>query len=398
MRRALTLILALLAVDAAAAAPTAFFNVNVIPMTDERVLPAQTVMVEDGVITVIGPVDAVPLPGDARIIDGTDRYLIPGLAEMHAHVPGDEDDLDRVLTLFAANGVTTIRGMLGRPSHLALRQQLLDGERFGPRLITSGPSLNGNSVSGPADGERQVRDQHSAGYDFLKIHPGLTAAEYRAIANTANELGMPFAGHVPVPVGLDGVFAAGMATIDHLDGYLESTPYFNALIGRYGNRIGKGKFTLDGVTYTLATNDGENHLHGGLKGFDKVVWDAVAMETVEGPALTLLYVSADGEEGFVAELFEIPGEGDEENPPNGNQDTKPDIIPRDIPQSAHQPEDDGGEGVLEEVLGKTDHRRGDDVHHHDQDPDDHHDGHDDEPDVKGDRKKDQQAFLGKCHG
>ena len=220
MKRSLTLILALLAVDAVTAAPTVFFNVNVIPMTDERVLPAQTVMVEDGVITVIGPVDAVPLPDEAEIVDGTDRYLLPGLAEMHAHVPGDEDDLDRVLTLFAANGVTTIRGMLGRPSHLALRQELLDGERFGPRLITSGPSLNGNSVSGAADGERKVRDQHSAGYDFLKIHPGLTAREYEAIAGTANELGMPFAGHVPVAVGLAGVLESGMATIDHLDGYM----------------------------------------------------------------------------------------------------------------------------------------------------------------------------------
>ncbi len=220
MRQALTLLITLLITDAAVAAPTAFFNVNVIPMTEERVVPAQTVIVEDGVITLIGPVDAVPLPDDAKIIDGTDRYLVPGLAEMHAHVPGAAEDLDRVLTLFAANGVTTIRGMLGRPSHLALRQELLDDVRFGPRLITSGPSLNGNSVSGPADGERKVREQHAAGYDFLKIHPGLSAAEYRAIANTANELGMPFAGHVPVAVGLDGVFDAGMATIDHLDGYM----------------------------------------------------------------------------------------------------------------------------------------------------------------------------------
>jgi imidazolonepropionase-like amidohydrolase len=220
MKRILTLLVTFLAVDAALAAPTAFFNVNVIPMTEERVLAEQTVLVEDGVITVIGPVDEVPLPEGTRVVDGTDRYLLPGLAEMHAHVPGDEEEIDRVLTLFAANGVTTIRGMLGRPSHLALRAELEAGERFGPRLITSGPSLNGNSVAGPADGERKVRDQHSAGYDFLKIHPGLTAGEYRAIAATANELGMPFAGHVPAAVGLEGVLEVGMATIDHLDGYL----------------------------------------------------------------------------------------------------------------------------------------------------------------------------------
>ncbi len=210
----------MLAVDVASAAATAFLNVNVVPMTDERVITSQTVIVEDGVVTQIGPVDSVLLPEGIQIVDGTDRYLMPGLAEMHAHVPGDAQEIDRVLTLFAANGVTTIRGMLGRPSHLALREELLQGQRFGPRLITSGPSLNGNSVTGAADGERKVRDQHAAGYDFLKIHPGLTASEYRAIAATADEVGIPFAGHVPASVGLAGALEVHMATIDHLDGYM----------------------------------------------------------------------------------------------------------------------------------------------------------------------------------
>jgi imidazolonepropionase-like amidohydrolase len=203
------------------AASTAFLNVNVVPMTENRIIEAQTVIVEDGAITVIGDVDTVPVPKDAVVVDGTDRYLMPGLAEMHAHVPDiSSKNLDRVLTLFVANGVTTIRGMLGRPSHLVLRQQLLHGEQFGPRLITSGPSLNGNSVNGPVDASRKVRAQHGAGYDFLKIHPGLTASEYNAIAATANELGIPFAGHVPASVGVTGVLDAGMATIDHLDGYI----------------------------------------------------------------------------------------------------------------------------------------------------------------------------------
>ena len=211
----------LLALDVASAASTAFLNVNVVPMTSETVIEAQTVIVENGVITVIGDVDTVPVPKEAQVVDGTDRYLMPGLAEMHAHVPEPVSmNLDRVFTLFVANGVTTVRGMLGRPSHLTLRQQLLDGDVFGPRLITSGPSLNGSSVNGPADGARKVRAQYAAGYDFLKIHPGLSAAEFAAIAETANELGMPFAGHVPVSVGVGGALAARMATIDHLDGYI----------------------------------------------------------------------------------------------------------------------------------------------------------------------------------
>lgn len=84
--------------------------------------------------------------------------------------------------------------------------------------------------------------------------------------------------------------------------YLKESPYFGALIGRYGNRIQKGKFTLNGVEYRLAVNNGANALHGGLQGFDKVVWDAKPVETPNGPSLELTYVSKDGEEGYPGNL------------------------------------------------------------------------------------------------
>ena len=210
MRPFLILFTALFVAPAVLAETAAIVNVNVIPMTSEVVLEAQTVIIKDGIIVAIGGVDLVPVPEDAELIDGTDRFLMPGLTEMHGHVTGTgEAQVGRLFSLFLANGVTTVRGMLGRQSHLELREDIAAGRVFGPRLITSGPSFNGNSVSGTTQAARMVRDQHAAGYDFLKIHPGLSRDEFHAIADAANELEIPFAGHVPVAVGIAGVLENG---------------------------------------------------------------------------------------------------------------------------------------------------------------------------------------------
>ena len=100
----------------------------------------------------------------------------------------------------------------------------------------------------------------------------------------------------------NGKFGDVVLGYNQLPGYLTNSPFFGALIGRYGNRIAKGKFTLDGQTYTLATNNAPNHLHGGVKGFDKVVWTAKPVETFYGPGLELTYLSKDGEEGYPGSL------------------------------------------------------------------------------------------------
>ncbi len=234
------MLLAAALLSPAAEATTVFVNVNVIPMTSDAVLTARTVVVEDGTIVAVGPVETVKVPPEATVVDGTDRFLMPGLGEMHAHVPAvGSSSLDRVLTLFAANGVTIIRGMLGRPDHLDLKKDLLQQRVFGPRLITSGPSLNGTSVSGVVDAQRHVVEQHAAGYDFVKIHPGLSRDEFMAIAATANDLGIPFAGHVPVAVGVEDALSSGMATIDHLDGYIAAMlPADSVGAGGYGGFFG----------------------------------------------------------------------------------------------------------------------------------------------------------------
>ena len=104
-----------------------------------------------------------------------------------------------------------------------------------------------------------------------------------------------------VPDG-DGKLGDVVLGYETLAEYVKDSPYFGALVGRYGNRIAGGKFTLDGVEYALACNEGDNHLHGGVKGFDKVVWRAEPIETDDGPALVLDYLSPDGDEGYPGNL------------------------------------------------------------------------------------------------
>jgi aldose 1-epimerase len=100
----------------------------------------------------------------------------------------------------------------------------------------------------------------------------------------------------------DGTLGDVALGYDSLDGYLKATPYFGAIIGRYGNRIGKGRFTLDGKEYKLATNNGPNALHGGIKGFDKVVWSAEPFERTGERGIVFSYTSPDGEEGYPGTL------------------------------------------------------------------------------------------------
>ncbi len=100
----------------------------------------------------------------------------------------------------------------------------------------------------------------------------------------------------------DGHLGDVVLGYDTLAAYIKDSPYFGAMIGRYGNRIAKGKFTLDGKDYTLAVNNGPNALHGGKKGFDKVVWTPKVIATSDGAALELSYVSKDGEEGYPGTL------------------------------------------------------------------------------------------------
>jgi imidazolonepropionase-like amidohydrolase len=204
--------------------PIIFEGVNVVDMETGKILKNQTVAVKNGVIDAVGQVRMVYSGQNPIVINAQGKYLIPGLAEMHAHVqPIDNlEPMKETLLLYALNGVTTIRGMLGHPRHLELRSKIESGEILGPRFFTSGPSINGNSVQSPEMGATMVRDQKKAGYDFLKLHPGLSVEKFDAIARTAREVKIPFAGHVSFAVGVWRAIDAGYASIDHLDGFVES--------------------------------------------------------------------------------------------------------------------------------------------------------------------------------
>ncbi|HWB43730.1 MAG TPA: amidohydrolase family protein [Gemmatimonadales bacterium] len=205
-------------------AVTAFVDVTVIPMDRERTIPGQTVLVRGDRIVEVGPVARVKVPDGGTRVDGRGRFLMPGLAEMHAHIPGGQvadDVVERTLFLYVAGGITTIRGMLGHPRHLELRARAARGELVSPTIYTSGPSLNGTSIPSAEAAARAVAEQKAAGYDLLKIHPGVGREAFDTLAAAARRAGMPFAGHVPEDVGIARALEARYSTIDHLDGYIE---------------------------------------------------------------------------------------------------------------------------------------------------------------------------------
>ncbi len=199
---------------------TAFVNVNVVPMDEERVLRNYTVIVEQGRVMEMGPAGRVTVPADAQRIEAAGKYLMPGLAEMHGHTPSGPF-AETVMFLYVANGVTTVRGMLGLDGHLELRRQTNSGRMIGPTLYLAGPSFNNRTVQSPQHAAERVRLQKLEGWDHLKIHPGLTVPQYDALARTASAVGMRFGGHVPADVGIVHAIEMGQLTFDHLDGYLE---------------------------------------------------------------------------------------------------------------------------------------------------------------------------------
>jgi imidazolonepropionase-like amidohydrolase len=212
-----------LADEANKGAVTAFIDVAVIPMDRERVLEHQTVVVRGGQVASVSAVRAGSLPSGAVRIDGRGKFLMPGLAEMHGHIPAQAGPFaESVMLLFVANGVTTVRGMLGNPTQFELRRAIARGDMIGPALLLASPPLSGNQVRTGAEGAAKVREYKGAGYDLLKIHEGLSRETYDSVVAAARVAGIRFGGHVPDDVGVWHALESGQSTIDHLDNYTDA--------------------------------------------------------------------------------------------------------------------------------------------------------------------------------
>ena len=198
---------------------TALTHVSLVPMTEEKVVEDQTVLVQGKTIVEIGPSTQVNIPEDALVIDGAGAYLLPGLADMHMHTHSDWLTAYPVspFKLYLANGVTTIRcfGPLGGSGQYVLdwREAIRTGKRVGPFISTCGPILYG-----PLEKPRDiVRMQKSQGFDFIKLYSFLSRQEFQVVISAARQLDFYTAGHIPFAVGLDGVIAAGLDEIAHIE-------------------------------------------------------------------------------------------------------------------------------------------------------------------------------------
>ena len=207
---------------AAAQVPIAITNVGVIDGTDSTVRANQTVIVRGNRIASVGPAASARVPAGARVVSGRGKFLVPGFWDMHVHtaIAGGRP----LLSLYVANGVTGVRDMAGDLDTLqAWRREIAQGRLVGPRMIVSGPYLEGGDVPIPHLNARNPEEARvgvdslvTLGVDFVKVHSQLNAESYFAIARRARERGIVFAGHVPRVVGSAAASDSGQKSIEHL--------------------------------------------------------------------------------------------------------------------------------------------------------------------------------------
>jgi hypothetical protein len=183
---------------------TAFVNVNVLPMDTERVLYGQTVIVRDGRIAEIGDAGKLKIPKNALRIDGRGKFLMPGFADMHAHLNSPHE-----LPLYLASGVTTVYNLNGRPAHLLWRERIVKGEMLAPSIYTCGPTIR--TAKTAEDARQIVEEQARSGYDSIKIYSFVSKEAYPVLIEEARKRKMLVVGHIPREPKFEDVMKSGMA-------------------------------------------------------------------------------------------------------------------------------------------------------------------------------------------
>ncbi len=206
----------------------AIAHVTVIDMTGAPPAPDQTVLIDKEKIIALGPANSVSIPDGARTLDARDKFLIPGLSDMHLHLTGAGEpsgSRNFFLPLLIANGITSVRDMGGYLDYLIpLREEIDEGKRVGPRIVFAGPYLDGNPPSFQpslvVSNRKQVADNVHAlvkkGVDFIKVQSMLSREAYFAIAQTCRAEHVTFSGHVPDRVTAFEAADAGQRSIEHL--------------------------------------------------------------------------------------------------------------------------------------------------------------------------------------
>ncbi len=242
------LALTCLVIGACAHAPpsTAIAFVDATVITGGNATPHQTVVVDGGRIISVGGA----APAGATIIHAAGKFLVPGFYDMHVHLPESTAHIDRVLDLALAAGITTIRGMQGKPSHLAARKRA----RVQPDLVLAGPPIRDALTTEQA--KVLVDEQKAAGYDLIKLLGGIDRAAYDALVAEAAAQQIPLVGHVPPEIGIDAALAAKQHTIEHVQGYARDDD--SALADQVKRTVDAGIWncpTLDFYTVALGPRD-----------------------------------------------------------------------------------------------------------------------------------------------
>ena len=205
--------------------PVAITHVTVIDATGAPARSDVTVVIVGDRITQLDPANRARVPKNARVVDATSKFLIPGLWDMHVHWAQKD-----YLPLFIANGVTSVRVMAGQPLHQQWRKEIEGGTLLGPRMtiastIVDGPKPwwpNSIAVSNSDEARQAVTTVKRDGADFVKVYWLLPREAYFAIADEAKKQGIPFAGHLPFAVRAAEASDAGQKSIEHLEGFAEA--------------------------------------------------------------------------------------------------------------------------------------------------------------------------------